>query len=77
MNADVPLPARRSMNTIAGKPGEVDLAGVRAEVDVVAEQGRGLVPVHRAPDVREDAHVVERRELVAVQAEPVAEPQCR
>ena len=44
-----------------------------AEVDVVAEQRGGLVAVHRAAHVGEDAHVVEHGEIGVVEAEPLAE----
>ena len=55
------------------EPGQVDLDGVGAEVDVVAEQRRGLVAVDRAPDVGEDAHVVEVGQLGASRA-PAGRP---
>ena len=55
--------------------GEVGLGRLGAEVDVVAEERRGLVAVDRAPDVGEDADVVEHGEVGVVQPEPLAEAQ--
>ena len=61
------------MNIIAGNPARSTCDRVGAELDVVAEQRRGLVAVHRTADVGEDAHVVEVGELGALEPEPVAE----
>ena len=53
---------------------QVDLDGVGAEVDVVTEQRRRFVAVHRTADVREDAHVVEIRQVDTFESEPFAQP---
>jgi hypothetical protein len=55
--------------------GQVDIQGVRPERDVVAEDRRGLIAVDGAPDVGEDAHVVERGQVVHVETEAFAEAQ--
>ena len=55
------------------EPGQVDLDGVRPEVDVVTEEERRLVAVDRAPDVGQDADVVEGGQVVRVQAQPLAQ----
>ena len=52
------------------KPHEVDLDGVRPEVDVITKHRRRLVPVHRAADVGQDADVVQGGQFIRVESEP-------
>ena len=55
------------------KPGQVGLDGVRPEVDVVTEEDRRFVAVDRAPDVGQDADVIEGGQ-VARRPTPAAHP---
>ncbi|MEJ7698113.1 MAG: hypothetical protein WKF71_00480 [Pyrinomonadaceae bacterium] len=53
---------------------EVDIVGVGAEVDVVTEQQRRFVAEDGAADVRQDADVVQRGEVLLRQPETLAQP---
>ena len=54
--------------------GQIDLDGARPEVDVVTEEDGRLVAVDRAPDVGQDADVVERGQVLRAQAQPLPRP---
>ena len=57
-----------------GHTGQVHLDGPRAKVDVVPEQGSCFVAVDRATDIRQQADVVQRGQLLLGQAQPPADP---
>jgi len=55
--------------------GHVEVEGARSEIDVVAEHRCNFVAEYRAADIRQHAHVVERRHLRRVEPQSITEAQ--